>query len=150
MAIAVSGDADNPRVRRIVGFIVAIAATGVLGLAAWLEPAEKGLGTHESLGLPPCGWIMTMDIPCPTCGMTTSFSHATNGDLLQSFLVQPLGMLLAIGTAMTMLIGYYVGLSGSRLGSALARLWGRRSGWILAGLFVAAWGYKVLVHKGII
>ena len=72
-----------------------------------------------------------------TCGMTTAFAHAANGDLLASFLTQPLGMLLSLATAMAALVGWYVVATGSRVGVLLGRLWGMKSGWILAGLLLA-------------
>ena len=83
----------------MVAAAVALAAAGPLVLAAWLEPAAAGLGTHEQLGLPACGWVAAAGIPCPSCGMTTAFAHAARGDLLGSFLVQPAGAILALAAA---------------------------------------------------
>ena len=62
-----------------------------------------------------CGWITAMNLPCPTCGMTTAFAHAANGDMLASLGTQPLGFVLAIATAMSLLLGTYVAATGSRL-----------------------------------
>lgn len=138
------------RQRRILGAIVALGSGSLLILAAILSPSDKGLGTHEQLGLPKCGWITIFDLPCPTCGMTTSFSHAADGNLVASFLTQPLGSLLALATAMAFLSGMYIAFTGSRIGSMFGRLWTYRTGWILAGLVVASWGYKVLSYKGVI
>ena len=150
MAAAPAEASSSGRVRRLIGAAVAIACAGVLGVAAWLEPSAGGLGTHESLGLPPCGWITTMDLPCPTCGMTTAFAHAADGRLLAAFHAQPLGALLALATAMALLAGAHVALTGSRLERVLARLWGRRAGWVLAGVVVGAWLYKVITYKGLL
>ncbi len=140
----------SSRQRRLVGAVVAVCAAGLLGVAAWLTPSSAGIGTHEQLMLPECGWITLMDMPCPTCGMTTAFAYAAEGQLWTSFLTQPLGSLLAISTAMALLVGIHVAVTGSRLGSLLTRLWGRRSGWIIALLIVVSWMYKVLSHKGMI
>jgi hypothetical protein len=100
--------------------------------------------------MPACGWITLMDLPCPTCGMTTSFAHAADGHLLASFMAQPLGFLLAIATAMALLLGAYVAITGSRVAGQLGRLWVRGSGWALLAIALAAWGYKVLSYKGVL
>lgn len=137
------------RTRRILAAIVAIGAASVLGLAAWLEPSEAGLGTHEQLNMPSCGWITLMDLPCPTCGMTTSFAHAADGRFLASFVAQPLGFLLAIATTMALFVAVYVVFTGSRVAGQFTRLWVRGSGWALTAIIVAAWVYKVISYKGL-
>ena len=134
--------------RRVIAAVVAAVCSGVLGLAAWLPPAEAGLGTHEALNLPPCGWIAIADLPCPTCGMTTAFAHAADGNLLGSFLAQPLGCVLALVTVMALLVSVYVAATGSRLGGTFSRLWNRSTPWIIAGAVLLAWGYKIISYKG--
>ena len=136
--------------RRIAGALVAFGAAVILGLAAYLTPAEAGLGTHEQLNLPACAWVTLMDVPCPTCGMTTAFAHAANGDLLAAGLTQPLGLLLALGTAMALLLGTYVALTGSPIAGMLGRYFTARTAWLLAALALAAWLYKVLSHRGLL
>lgn len=133
---------------RVLAAAIAAAALGVLALAVWMEPAATGLGTHRQLGLPECSWITMMNMPCPTCGMTTAFAHAADGQLPAAFHAQPLGALLALATAMTAILSIYIALTGSRIALALTRLWGRRSGWLLAAVVVAAWLYKVAAHRG--
>jgi hypothetical protein len=147
---AVCDESTARRGRRVFGFLVALAATGVLGLAAWLEPSPTGLGTHSQLNLPPCGWIVTMDLPCPTCGMSTAFAHAADGHLLQALHAQPLGGLLAIAIAMALFVGLYVAATGSRLGRLFTRLWGRRAPWFLGLMIIGAWVYKILSYKGLL
>ena len=134
--------------RRILAGVVALPCIAVLGVAAWLTPSFNGLGTHEQLHLPPCGWIAMMDMPCPTCGMTTAFAHAAHGHLLASFLAQPMGFLLALATAMTLLVCLHTAITGARTAGALQRLWRPYSGWMIAGLIVAAWMYKIASYKG--
>lgn len=137
-------------VRRVVAAVIWVGATALLGLASWLTPSSTGMGTHTQLNLPQCGWIMAFDLPCPTCGMTTAFAHAAHGNLAASFIAQPMGCLLAIATAMAWIVSLYVLCTGSRVASVLGRLWGVRAGWIVGGLFAAAWAYKILSHKGAI
>lgn len=134
---------------RIWAAVVASGCAMVLGLAAWMTPSPTGIGTHhQMLGLPPCGWIAAADLPCPTCGMTTAFAHAAEGNLLASFQAQPVGAALALGTAMALLVGIYVAVTGSTLARSFGRLWGRRAAWGLSLVFLAAWGWKIITYKG--
>jgi hypothetical protein len=148
----ISSTCDVPRrtlvLRRTIAAGVALISATILGMAAWMTPSPTGLGTHRSLNLPPCGWIAVADLPCPTCGMTTAFAHAADGNLLASFRAQPMGFMLAIGMAATLLVSIQVAITGSRLGWIFTRLWGRRMGWALALMVLAAWGYKVASYKG--
>ena len=136
--------------RRLIGGTVAIGASGLLGLAAWMEPSPTGLGTHSQLSLPPCGWIMTADLPCPTCGMTTAFAHAAEGDLVSAVMAQPLGGLLAVAVGIALVVGLYTAITGSRVAVMFGRLWGRRTAWALVLGAAAAWTYKIAVYKGIV
>lgn len=137
-------------VRRLVALVILASTTVMLGLAAWLDPDPAGHGTHEQLNMPACSWTVNFDMPCPTCGMTTAFAHATEGDLLQSALTQPLGFLLAIATAMASLVSLYVLMTGSAVGSVFARLWTRWTIWALVALLIGSWGYKILDFKEVI
>ena len=64
---------------------------------AWnLEPDPRGFGTHQSLGLPPCTFRALFGIPCPGCGMTTSFSHLVRGNVAQASRANFAGVVLAL------------------------------------------------------
>ncbi|MGD0156048.1 MAG: DUF2752 domain-containing protein [Terracidiphilus sp.] len=73
-------------------------AGAVLGVARWLTPATRGYGTHTELGLPPCNFLRLTHLPCPSCGLTTSFAWAIRMDFWQAFLANPFGLLLFFGT----------------------------------------------------
>jgi len=133
---------------RAVSAILAALAITVLGVAAWLQPASNGIGTHQALGLAPCGWVVGMNLPCPTCGMTTAFAHAVRGSLWESARVQPMGMLLAVGTAAVAVVGTFVALTGSRVGHVLGARITPRAVVVLASLALVAWGYKVMAMRG--
>jgi hypothetical protein len=68
---------------------------GGFALAFALEPDPRGYGTHQSLGLPPCTFRMLFGIPCPSCGMTTSFSHLMHGNVSQAIRASASGVVLA-------------------------------------------------------
>lgn len=151
-ADGLSGDepAVLPIGMRMLWGMAAIAAFSLLLLAAYLRPAGEGLGTHQQLGLPPCGWIMAADMPCPSCGMTTAFSHAADGNLLGSFRAQPMGALLALVTAVIVIAAGWTALSGSRLGPFLFGLMSARIGWAILVFALLAWIWKIIDHKGIL
>jgi hypothetical protein len=81
---------------------LALAAVGIgllvlLGTARYLEPNPNGLGTHEQLfGLRECGLRQMYGIRCPSCGMTTSWSHLTRGHVVRSLKCNTGGTLLGI------------------------------------------------------
>ncbi len=138
------------RARRRVVALVLMCGTGVLlVLAAWFEPSTDGHGTHTQLGLPPCGWVVGLGIPCPSCGMTTSFAHAADGNLLGSLQAQPAGALLAVGTAMVFVLSAWVLVSGSAIGGFWLDRIDKRFFIIGGAIILAAWIYKILVFKGV-
>jgi hypothetical protein len=121
----------------------------VLVLAAWVSPDGRGMGTHEQLGLSPCGMMVVWGLPCPTCGYTTSFSLFVRGRWLASAWNQPAGFVGAMVAALT------------AWGGLLAAVWGWRaevliSRWFTSGvvfsvgtLILLAWVWKmVLVRVG--
>lgn len=124
-----------------------LACASLLGLIAGsrLEPAARGHGTHHQWGLPPCGWVIAFDKPCPTCGMTTAVAHATRGEFLRAAIVQPAGAAFALGAACAVFLGLHVALTGSALGSYVARLcFQPRVLWGLLAFAAASWAYKFL------
>lgn len=133
--------------QRIVAGCVALGCVAVLVTAALLQANPRGFGTHTKLGLPPCGWIERADLPCPTCGMTTAFAHAADGHLLRAVISQPLGFVLSMLTAMTFWIGLYIAFTGSAIGQMLLCLWRPSLIWIIGGLALVSWIYKILAYK---
>ncbi|MFG0283922.1 MAG: DUF2752 domain-containing protein [Phycisphaerales bacterium JB039] len=120
----------------------------LLGTAAWLTPAGAGHGTHMQLGMPPCGWALTLDQPCPTCGMTTAFAHAADGAIAQAALTQPAGLLMAVVAAAVFWGAGEVAVFGSNLPPIGAKLLQTR--WILLGAAVlaGAWVFKIATWTG--
>jgi len=133
---------------RAVALLVGTGAFGVLALASRLEPSPFGLGTHQQLGLPACSWPMAMGLPCPSCGMTTAFAHAARGDLLSSFAAQPFGAVLALATAMVVVVSFFSALSGTRAFALFAPIGSKAGVAAAVGLLLAAWGYKIAEFRG--
>jgi Protein of unknown function (DUF2752) len=80
--------------------LLAIGMIAVFGTARWLNPYEangqpRHLGTHQQLGLPACAFYFWTGLPCPSCGMTTSFAFLAHGDLGNSVKANAAGTLLA-------------------------------------------------------
>lgn len=132
-------------VERIFAAVVAAACLALLIVASTLTPDSRGHGTHEQLGLAPCGWAAATGWPCATCGMTTSFASAVGCDWLGSVRTQPMATLLVLATSAAFWAGLHVALFGSRVGSACATL---LRGKVLLGVCVLwglAWAYKAAV-----
>jgi hypothetical protein len=90
------------------GLLVALAAFLILifSIAIYLDPynrdetgkivSAKNGGTHQGLGLPPCTFKETTGVPCPSCGMTSSFSLLIRGDLWHSVQANFAGTILGM------------------------------------------------------
>lgn len=135
---------------RLIGLMVALVGIAILSVAASLTPADSGLGTHRSLGLPACNWITMMDLPCPTCGMTTAFSNTVRGDWISGFRAQPLGLVFCVVVAMAVIGGLWTTVSGSGPGGLVATAWNRWWTWGLLAFAVLAWVWKIVDHRGLI
>jgi hypothetical protein len=86
---------------------------------------------------------MAFDRPCPTCGMTTAVAHATRGDLLSAFFVQPAGLAVAIASTLVFWMSVHIALTGSALGRLVGReVFRPRILWGLAALVLGSWAYK--------
>jgi len=133
----------NVTLTRVAAGVVALGAISLLIVASRLTPSPAGAGTHMQLGLPNCGWMMTMGKPCPTCGMTTSFAYAAHGEFGSAVRAQPMGAFLSFATAAAFWIGMYVAATGSRIGEVCGNLARPRVLWALAGAGAAAWAYKL-------
>src|SRR5437763_967074 len=60
---------------RLASLAVGCACAAVLVTAARLTPSPTGTGTHTELHLQACQFKLRTGLPCPSCGMTTSFSY---------------------------------------------------------------------------
>ena len=79
---------------------VALGLVAVFAVAVWIDPynadgSPRSMATHRQMGLPPCTFYATTGLPCPSCGMTTSFALLMHGDLVNSLRANAVGTLLA-------------------------------------------------------
>ena len=142
---------QHPVAGRLWGVGLAAGALALLAVAGWLRPEPGQAGTHCQLGLPPCGFYTMTGLPCPTCGMTTSFAYAVRGQALKSMHAQAGGFVLAMGTAATAVLGLMTAITGRRVCINWFRVSPTGLIWVVALGFLAAWGLKtvlVLHHNG--
>lgn len=90
------------------GALLGVAAFLILifSIAIYLDPyfrddSGKIIGarrqaTHTTMGLPPCTFYETTGLPCPSCGMTSSFALLIRGDLLHSVQANFVGTMLGV------------------------------------------------------
>jgi hypothetical protein len=80
---------------------IAVGLVVVFAVATWLRPYDESgrprhMETHVQLGLPPCTFRVVTGVPCPSCGMTTSFALLVRGDVANSLRANAVGTLLAV------------------------------------------------------
>jgi len=135
------------RRHRVMGLLMAAPCLALLGIAAWLTPSETGMETHRQLGLPPCGFYRTTGYPCPTCGMTTAFTHAAHGHFWRSFVTQPAGFVLSVVCAMLALVGLWSAATGMDGAGLAGRVLGRKAVLLALGvLILGGWGWCAWQH----
>ena len=138
---------------RLGAFLLAIVCASVLAAARYVQPEAGGIGTHEQLNLPACGFYERTGYPCITCGMTTSFSHMVRGEVWGSFMVQPAGAIAALICILLVFVGGYVVVTGRDLDKYIFQLemkWFILLLWFV-GIMLVSWGWLCLLTyiKGI-
>ncbi|HID23661.1 MAG TPA: DUF2752 domain-containing protein [Planctomycetaceae bacterium] len=86
----------------------------VFAVAFVLTPSPSGIGTHEQLGLPRCSFRLLTGLPCPSCGMTTSFAWFVRGEFRRAFACHIGGTLLAAAAALAVPVCLVVAAVGKR------------------------------------
>jgi Protein of unknown function (DUF2752) len=80
---------------------IALGLTALFAVAAYLNPYQgdgsaRRMETHRQLGLPECTFKQVTGLPCPSCGMTTSFALTIRGDLSDAMRANSVGVMLAL------------------------------------------------------
>ena len=142
-----SGLAAFNRNDQITYLSLTVLAVFTLSLARWLKPAANGFGTHQQLGLPPCLFFKLTGIPCPSCGLTTSFAHAARLHFFQAVITQPFGVIAFCLTVVS--IPLFVTLIRRRVAwSTVIHARGvDRLIYILIAVYLLSWLYKIAVVK---
>lgn len=131
---------------RILSLIISAACLGLMITAARLAPSPTGMGTHTQLGLDQCQFALRTGLPCPSCGMTTSFAWFARGNFPASFYIQPMGAMLALSAIVTFWAGLYIALTGRSVYRLLALGPSRYYVPLFMALAVAAWAWKIFIH----
>lgn len=126
--------------------VALLGVAGLLVLRQRTQPDPAGHGTHEQLGLEPCGWLAEWGVPCPGCGVTTSLSLFAHGRLAESAATQPLGFALGAGALGLFVLALAWTLTGRDLGRSARH--DRWAPWVLAGALgvTLSWVYKLAQH----
>lgn len=134
------------RVSRIDRWFWALCLIGsfaTLLTAFLLRPDPSGMGTHEQLGLPPCGMVTLWGLPCPGCGLTTSFSALMHGQWRAAWHANPAGLLVfSCVVALPWIAGWAL-VRGVSVGRALSF---RPLFYVfasLAGALLISWGLRL-------
>jgi len=130
---------------RLAALAVGCGCLSVLLVAAWLRPNANGAGTHTQLGMPSCQFMRNTGLPCPSCGMTTSFAYFAHGKVLASVITQPMGAVLALLAAAGAWVGLYIALTGRPVHRLMRFVPSRYYLMPLLVLALLAWGWKIFL-----
>ena len=126
---------------------VIIISSTIIAISRFLEPSVRGIGTHEQLGLPPCPFFHLTGIPCPGCGLTTSFAHAARLNFYEALVAQPFGLLLFVILTLSIpfsiiLLRYRINLSQLLIPRVKAI-----ATYLLIVFCLISWIYKIVVMR---
>jgi len=131
--------------------LLATVLVGVFALAILLNPYKNGRvwteGTHRQLGLPPCTFKELTGVPCPTCGMTSSFALLMRADLVHSLQANAAGTLLALFLLFLIPWSVASALRGRLLFFRSLEAVLLRAAIVLLILMLARWGFVLLEMK---
>ena len=94
--------------QRITATVVFLVVAASFGLA-WLAATGR-FDIEWWLG--PCGLKQKYGLPCPTCGMTTAVLAFSQGNIFESFYIQPAAALLCCGLAFVAFLALFIAVSG--------------------------------------
>ena len=100
------------------------------------------------LGLGGCTVLTLTGIPCPMCGMTTTFSHMAHFQPLEGMVNQPFGVALFCATLALFSVGLGDLLVPRGRWRSLVAFVLRHEVWVAGGMLSGlglGWAYKVLM-----
>jgi hypothetical protein len=128
-------------------WVVFLGGLAVLMTAFFLSPDPRGYGTHEHLHLPPCFFFRWTHVPCPSCGLTTSFAYLAKGQFLKGAQIHPMGPVLFVALLILTGSSFFNLLRNRSFWDLLenrASLW--TGGLILTGLLLT-WITRLWIHE---
>jgi hypothetical protein len=131
---------------RLAALAVSAAMLAVLIIAVRLPPNPDGVGTHQAMGFQKCEFMYRTGLPCPSCGMTTSFAWFVRGNWIASIYVQPMGFVLALLTGGVFWASLYIAVTARPIHRLLQQLPQVILIVSLMGFGIAAWGWKIFIH----
>jgi hypothetical protein len=128
----------------LIFFLISVS---LLVIARLLQPSSSGVGTHEQLGLPPCPFLYLTGIPCPSCGLTTSFAYAARFEFFSSLITQPFGLIAFFLTILS--IPFSIFLSRRRIpwSEFMQAQIVKRLIYVAIAFYVLSWFYKIIVWR---
>jgi lysylphosphatidylglycerol synthetase-like protein (DUF2156 family) len=118
-----------------------------------LDPDPAGLGTHRQLGLGGCAFLILSGMPCPMCGMTTTFALLADLSLRHGLWNQPFGGVLFAVTLAGATAGLVDLVSGRglvrRLHAFILKNETRTALALLLGL-LGGWAWKLMLFRGLL
>ena len=87
-----------------------------------------------------------LEIPCPMCGMTTTFSLMAHYRPLEAFLNQPFGVVLFLITVFVAVSGLLELMNPTRRWRKLYQWVAEKDRWVLSAFFLCfllGWFYKI-------
>ncbi len=136
---------DSSHRTRLNAVLVLVGVIAIVGVSFYVEPDPARTNAKRRLPLRPCGFLMTTGLPCPTCGMTTSFAFMARGHAVAAFEQQPAGALLALLTAGLGVLALVVLVTGRRFEINWYRI---NPMHVLVGfmaLFMGSWVYRIVM-----
>jgi len=128
-----------------LAYVLYMGLFALMNAVAWrLTPSASGIGTHEQLGLPACGFLTVTGWPCPSCGLTTSVSHLVHGEIIQAIIVQPFGV--ALYAVLLFVTGFasWALVRSRPLGVLTESAMFEKVQYVLLALMILSWVYKIL------
>ncbi len=141
------GNAGYSRSDSIIYTTLISLACAALYVAPRLQPAPRGAGTHEQLGLPPCPFLHLTGIPCPSCGLTTSFAHAARLHFYDALITQPFGLIVFCLTVFIIPLSIY--LIHRRIPWSKLIYWQKANPafYTMIAIYLLSWLYKIAAMR---
>ena len=130
---------------KVIQFVILSGCVGAIIIGRMLMPSPSGIGTHTLLGFPPCGFYKITGIPCPTCGVTTSFVLAAHLKFKESILTQPVGFFVFILVFLCAVAAAIFFLAGKSLFNLNLKVSGYKIAIAIIIFVLISWIYKIFI-----